>query len=314
MRAKVAPRAVKRIPIRSIRPSPLTVNSMAEERYRELLKDVRERPDAIAPILLRPIEGEVPFEVVCGNHRLKAFREVYGEHGTIPAIVDYGMTEDEARVVSYRENRVRGELDPVKEGELFKLEADRGLSYRRIAEKYGVDKAYVVRRISFLSLPSEVKELAGAPVHRLTAKHLEYLLKVEDPERQVELAKLVVERELSTRQLKAMIKKPPKRPEASEPEAEEAKPEVETRCALLKLYIPAAPGMRCLACNIPYSACVKAIAEKLEIGKKPPIRFEEAARAMLRAGESLDEIVARALEADYSMEDIAQYLRFMDVV
>ena len=58
-----AVRAVRRIPIRSIKPSPLTVNFMAEERYRELLKDVRERPDAIAPILLRSTEGEVPFDI-----------------------------------------------------------------------------------------------------------------------------------------------------------------------------------------------------------------------------------------------------------
>jgi len=126
-------------------------NSMDEETFNALLKDMKGGgSEAVDPILLRPLEetgadAEAAYEVVDGEHRTRVARLLGWTE--IRARVQ-NLSLEEAMVVNYRKNRERGNLDPVKEGRLYKWWSDeRGLTIRQIGEKFDITHTTVNSRI-----------------------------------------------------------------------------------------------------------------------------------------------------------------------
>ena len=185
------------IPVKNIHPNKYNPNAMTEEQDAQLLEDMRQHgPSAIAPLDVRtdlahdgfphPIE-EVQFEIIDGEHRWDHAVALGWER--IRCVVK-DMTLAEAKAANYRKNRERGTIDPFKEAELFKSESDEGLTQEQIAEKYGIDRSQVSKRISLLNIVPEVrKEINKVP--RVTVSHLEPIATLS-PELQKEVAKRVV--------------------------------------------------------------------------------------------------------------------------
>jgi len=126
-------------------------NAMDTETFNALLKDMGEgSPEAIDPILLRPLEvtgadAEAAYEVVDGEHRTRAALRL-GWTEIRARIREMGL--EEAMVVNYRKNRERGRLDSVKEGRLYKWWRDeKGLTQKQIGAKFDVTQAHVSVRI-----------------------------------------------------------------------------------------------------------------------------------------------------------------------
>jgi len=112
------------------------------EAITELAESIKEK-GIIQPLLVRP-KGD-RYELVAGERRLRAALEA-GLH-EVPVIVrDY--TDDEAMEIAIIENIQRENLNPVEEGEAYRmLQETRHLTTREIAERVGKSKSHVANYI-----------------------------------------------------------------------------------------------------------------------------------------------------------------------
>lgn len=223
------------IQIESIGLNSWNPNRMLEETYKALVEDIKAHGvGAIDPIHVRPASGNFPggngakalaplkdlFEVIDGEHRLKALREA-GFHDA-PCIIDE-VSEDEAKAINYRKNKERGNMDPFKEAALFKSMLEGGLTHEELADKVGVSRPQISQRISLLKISPNAKQIVTRVTKsgkKVTTTHLELIAPLSDPI-QVKVAEKLAD-EPSTRELTAEIEKAkakPKPPEiAPEPE------------------------------------------------------------------------------------------------
>ena len=173
------------LPIWEIEDNPWEPRSddLNENKLMDLAVDVY-RNGLLSPILVRPRDGR--HQRVFGKRRLEAFRywdalawdaglgdnldeelsDVWaalyydGKTTRIPAIVR-DMTDEEVILASLSENSKREDLSWLEETRAFRqaLDADVGLSQRRLAATVGISPTNLSTRLSMLRLPSAVLEL-----------------------------------------------------------------------------------------------------------------------------------------------------------
>jgi len=183
------------IRVEDIQPNSFNPNSMPREIYRVLLEDMRQGGiEAINPITVRPVERRPPFEIVDGESRWNAAREL--QWSMIRAEVRR-LSLEEAKAECYRRNRERGHINVFKEAELFESEVESGLSYRKVASKYGVSSGYVYESLKLLSeLHPDIQRRARVLFTRvdspLTRTHLEILTRVRNKAQQLILFEKIV--------------------------------------------------------------------------------------------------------------------------
>lgn len=173
-----------------IKPNAWNPNRMDDETFDNLVADIRAHGiGAIDPIHVRPLDGG--FECIDGEHRLRAVKKAgFTKIGCEIHEVD----ESEAKVMNYRKNKERGNLDYFKEAELFKSELERGLTQQQIAERYGVSQPQVSARLSLLRISGETKEVITrviSPRYELPPSHLESIATLK-PKQQQKLTKEIV--------------------------------------------------------------------------------------------------------------------------
>lgn len=178
--------------LEKIRPNNFNPNVMPEYEYKALLFEMKEGGiDVLDPIIVRPSLQLGSYEIVDGYHRFKAAQELGWKE---IRCISREMTLDEAKKVNYRKNKERGNIDPFKEAELFKTEVDAGLTQEKIAEKYGIDRTTVAKRLSLIKLEPAVRdELLGLKKAKITVSHLEPIATLK-PELQQEAAKRIADR------------------------------------------------------------------------------------------------------------------------
>lgn len=122
------------IDVDKIHPNKYNPNVMMGEKF-EALKEFCQShgADQLDPIWVRH-DGADKFEVVDGEHRWKAVKDI-GWKRLRAFIID--LDEEDAKSFNVRKNRERGQLDIFKLGRLFKEERKKGLTVEAIAKKYG---------------------------------------------------------------------------------------------------------------------------------------------------------------------------------
>ena len=168
------------------------------EALEELAVSIRAQ-GVVQPIVVRPLPGG-RYEIVAGERRWRA-AGVAGLN-TIPAVVRE-LDERAAMTVALVENIQRADLNPLEEAEaLQRLIADCGLTHEQAATAVGRKRASVTNLLRLTELAAEVQALLrdGA----LSLGHAKVLLGTEG-EHQTELARQVVARQLSVRQLEQLV-------------------------------------------------------------------------------------------------------------
>jgi len=165
----------------------------------DLVQSIREK-SLLQPIIVRPVKEN--FEIVAGNRRFDACKNL-GWKKIICHIVE--LNDKESFEISLTENIQRKNLDPIEEARLFEVYVSKlgwgGIS--ELASKIGKSVSYVDRRLRLLDLPSDVVESISHSL--LTPSSAEELITVKSKEIQSYLAKLIVEKKLSSRQTKDMV-------------------------------------------------------------------------------------------------------------
>ena len=169
------------------------------EELEELAASVRVH-GILQPIVVRP-SGD-GYEIVAGERRWRA--AVLAGLATVPAVVRQ-VGELESLALALVENLQRQDLNPVERARAYRrLSHEFGLSQQEIARLVGRSQPAVANTLRLLSLPQEV--LQAVEKGELSEAHARLLLEVEDPGRRVELARLTVARQLTTRELGRLVR------------------------------------------------------------------------------------------------------------
>jgi ParB family transcriptional regulator, chromosome partitioning protein len=166
----------------------------------DLYESIKEK-GLLQPIIVRPLNDY--FEIVAGNRRYDVCKKL-GWKKLICHIVE--VDDKEAFEISLIENIQRKNLDPIEQAHCFKNYIDSygwgGIS--ELALKIGKSVAYVDRRLKLLELPADVIE--SISLSNISASAAEELITLKDKGKQTEIAKLIKEKEISSRAVRNMVK------------------------------------------------------------------------------------------------------------
>ncbi len=154
----------------------------------------------IQPILVREIDEE-KYQIVAGERRYKAAK--MAGLGEVPVIIkeieDYKVTE-----LALIENLQREDLNPVEEATSFSMLVEKyGLTQDEVSKKVGRSRSAITNSIRLLNLPKEViKEIERG---RLSSGQARALLSIKDEEELKDMAKKVIERGMSVREIERLV-------------------------------------------------------------------------------------------------------------
>jgi len=170
-----------------------------EAKLEDLKASIKEK-GVLQPILVRKHENG--YEVVAGERRLRAAKALGIEQ--VPVIIK-NVTDREALVLALVENIQREELNAIEEAMGFKrLMEEFQFTQEAIAEAIGKDRSTVTNLLRLLRLPDEIqKHVADA---KLSMGHARALLSLEDASIQKKMARVIIEKELSVRQVEELVK------------------------------------------------------------------------------------------------------------
>lgn len=172
-----------------------------EEKLGELAESIREH-GVLTPLLVSPI-GKGRYRIIAGERRWRASR-IAGIK-KLPILVK-DVSEQEIMEISLIENLQREDLNIIEEAKGYKrLSEEFGLTQEQMAKRVGKSRPVVANALRLLTLPAEVITLLEEG--KLSLAHGKSLLACEDPERISGLAKECAEKELTVRELEALIKK-----------------------------------------------------------------------------------------------------------
>jgi len=179
-----------------------------DEEHLKALSDSIRNDGVLQPVVVRR-QGD-QYELVMGERRYKAAR--LAGIASIPAIVKNVEEVDSLRLALV-ENLQRENLSPLEVANAYFVLVDRfGLSQGELARLVGKDRSSVSNTLRLLSLPEEIRSMIEDRL--LSESHARTLLAVPDAAKQLELAKKIVENNMSVRDTEA--------------EANEARSDIET--------------------------------------------------------------------------------------
>lgn len=159
-----------------------------------------EKIGIMQPIVVRPAGDG--FEIISGERRWRAAQRA--GLAEVPVVVrDAG--EREVLTMALIENLQRVNLNPIEEAEGYhRLSEDFGYTQEQIAEAVGKDRATVANLMRLLRLAPQVQQWVREGV--LSMGHARAIAAVDDKGRQAALAKQVIDKGLSVRQLEALLR------------------------------------------------------------------------------------------------------------
>lgn len=154
----------------------------------------------LQPIIVRQGKNN-KYEIVAGERRYRAAR--LAELNQIPIIVRK-FSEQETLEIALIENIQRQELNPMELALAYKNLMDTfNLSQEEVAQKMGKSRSSVANSVRLLKLPPYVQDKLRT--NQLTFGHAKALLSLNDVEMQNKVANLIIEKQLSVREVEKYI-------------------------------------------------------------------------------------------------------------
>jgi len=191
---------VKEVSVSEIRPNPYQPRKEFEQSAIDELAGSIKEHGIIQPLIVRKsIKG---FELVAGERRLRAAKLAGLKQ--VPVVVK-AYTDQQLMEIALIENLQRENLNPLEEAEAYeKLIAYHDYTQDQLAKKIGKSRPHVANMLRLLQLPEGIRKMVSAA--DLSMGHARALLTVTDEKAQLQIAKDVVEKELSVRQLEELVK------------------------------------------------------------------------------------------------------------
>ena len=170
------------------------------ERHKELAASIKEK-GIIQPILIRPVKDGKGFEIIAGERRLRAAKELGLEE--MPAIIKK-VSDEEALELSLIENIQREELNPIEEAYAYKELIDKfNLAQEDIARAVGKDRSTISNTLRLLKLPKKIQDYVSRGT--LSMGHARAILGIENEKQQIKIADEVAKKGLSVRETEDLV-------------------------------------------------------------------------------------------------------------
>ncbi len=199
-RTEASGESVEQIDISKLVPSPHQPRQeISQEQLESLAQSVR-ASGIIQPILVRKAGNR--YEIVAGERRWRAAKLVGLER--VPALVR-NLTDGQSAVWGLVENLQRADLNALEKARAFKRLQDlmKG-TQEELARHVGLDRSTVANFLRLLDLPQEIQDLVSRGT--LTMGHARALLGLLDAEEQKKVAREVVRKRLSVRDIEELVK------------------------------------------------------------------------------------------------------------
>jgi ParB family transcriptional regulator, chromosome partitioning protein len=155
----------------------------------------------VQPVIVREVDGG--YELIAGERRWRAAQRA--GFTVVPAIVR-AASDVESLELALVENVVRQQLNPVDEAYALKvLLEDLGVTQESLAARVGKSRSAIANKIRLLDLPSAVQESLASGL--LSEGHGRALLGLSERGKQLQLARRVVEKGLSVRQVEDEVRR-----------------------------------------------------------------------------------------------------------
>lgn len=172
-----------------------------EEDLRDLEASLRAE-GLLQPITVRPAPEHTGYELIAGERRLRAAKRLGWTE--IPAIVR--ETTDRAMItLAMVENLQRADLDPIEEADGYqRMIDDFELTQQEVADVVGKDRSTVANALRLLALPASVKRMLQD--RHITVGHARAMLPLETERAIADMARDVVAKSLSVRDVELKVR------------------------------------------------------------------------------------------------------------
>jgi ParB family chromosome partitioning protein len=187
------------VDVEDLLPNPLQPRQdFDQEAIAELAQSIEET-GILQPLIVVP-EGN-HYKIVVGERRWRAAQKI----GLIkvPAIVRH-LSEKEQIEASLVENLQRKDLNPIEVAYSYqKLIQELNYTQDTVAKKVGKDRTSVANFIRLLKLPPEIQKMVAEG--KISMGHARALISLEKPDQQIFISRLIVEKNLSVRDIEKMM-------------------------------------------------------------------------------------------------------------
>lgn len=194
-------RALRRVPLRDIRPDPAQPRRLFPREGIEALADSIRLHGQLSPLLLRESPDGRGFRLVSGARRLMALKRLgraWAEALVLPA------GDLESGLIALVENLQREELHYLDAADACRRLLDtQPITQAHLAAGLSVSPSALANRLRLLKLPEAVRDALREG--NLSERHARALLRLPDEASQLSLARLAAEQRLSVAQLEARI-------------------------------------------------------------------------------------------------------------
>lgn len=191
---------IDEIQLMQIKPNPFQPRRLFdEEKINELAQSIKEH-GVFQPIILKKVK--LGYIIVSGERRFRA-AQIVGLK-TIPSIIRQ-YEESKVAEIALAENLQRENLTPIEEAEAYKIVMNSlKLTQAELAIKIGKSRSHVTNTLGLLNLPDEVQQMLLT--NYISMGHARALSKLESVSQIIKLAKQIVEKQLSVRQIEELTK------------------------------------------------------------------------------------------------------------
>ena len=191
-------RSIVEIRINEVEPNIEQPRKVFDQEKLETLAESIKEHGGVQPIIVRK-EGS-RYIIVAGERRWRASK--LAGLKTIPVIIK-DLSTREVMEIALIENLQREDLNPIEEAEAYqKLMEEYEMTQEEVAKIVGKSRAAIANSVRLLTLTNEIKEMLLDG--RITSGHARTLITIPDMERQNELAKEIVEKNLSVREIEKL--------------------------------------------------------------------------------------------------------------
>ena len=169
-----------------------------EESLEELAASIKEHGVFQPIIVKKSIKG---YDIIAGERRYRASK--MAGLTTIPAIIK-DFSDEEMMQIALLENLQRENLTAIEEAKAYKkIIETMNITQDELAKKVGKSRSHITNILGLLKLPTSVQDMVL--YNQLSMGHARVLSKLDDSEKQEDLAIKVINEDLSVRTLESMI-------------------------------------------------------------------------------------------------------------
>ena len=199
--------AIHQLAVEKIGPGPFQPRrDIKEEQLKELALSI-EGQGIIQPIVVREravVDSQtgIRYEIIAGERRWRAAQ--LAGLDVVPVVIR-AMSDASAVAIALIENIQRENLNPLEEAGAFqRLIIEYEMTHQEVANAVGRARASITNALRLLDLSPSVQALLNDA--KINMGHARSLLSLTDPSMQLEVANLVIEKQLSVRDTEKLVR------------------------------------------------------------------------------------------------------------